>query len=217
MTGDPPPDPHVSPSYLPVTRRKLTEASLRAAGKGASAVGRASDLVRRKLDERSAQQAAPPPVTPPYHAQVAPFVPTQVAPPVPAPPAPIPAPSAPMASAMPMAQPAPGYPPVPYPPRAEPARPAKVNAAAVVAIVVAVIFPPAGLGLARSARRECRETGEAGANLALVAHVIAAAGTTLLVLTVLAVASAFAIGIYKLGSGVAGIGSFLSWIQRLFS
>ena len=80
-----------------------------------------------------------------------------------------------------------------------------------------MIFPPAGLGLAKSARRECRESGQPGGGLALVAHVIAAAGTTLLVLIVLAIASAFAFGLYQLGNGVAGIGSFLSWIQRLFS
>jgi hypothetical protein len=216
MTGEPPPDPTPPPSYLSVTREKLTEASLRTASKGASALGRASDLVRRKLDERSAQRPGPPapmappgplapPVTPAHQAQVAPYVPAP--PPAPYVPAPVPM------SYVPAPPPAPVY----LPPPSQAPRPAKMNAAAVAAIIVAVIFPPAGLGLAKSARRECRESGQAGGGLALVAHVIAAAGTTLLVLTVLAIASAFAFGLYQLGNGVAGIGSFLSWIQRLFS
>lgn len=90
------------------------------------------------------------------------------------------------------------------------------NPAAAAAIVVAVLFPPAGLGMAKSARRECRETGQRGANLALLAHVIAAAGTSLLVLCFLAVTSAFAFGMVQLGNGVAGIGHFFDLLSRLF-
>jgi hypothetical protein len=55
-----------------------------------------------------------------------------------------------------------------------------LNGAAVAALVVAVLCPPAGLGLARSARRQCLARGRRGAGLALVAHVVAAAGTGLL-------------------------------------
>jgi hypothetical protein len=95
-------------------------------------------------------------------------------------------------------------------------KPPKFNFAAVVAIVVAVLFPPAGLGLAKSARRECRETGERGAGLALIAHVVAAAGTAMITLVVLVLASVFAFGIYQLGNGIAEIGEFLSWLRSLF-
>jgi hypothetical protein len=274
-------------AFLSSARDRLTDAGLRTAGKGASALGRASDLVKRKLDERAAQQAATAPRSPtrphrpapPRDAAPTPGFgsergyglapdPTLARDPAPAPdstvardpvrdhdfglprdlgserdllPRPAPAQrsqvvpfvsppalqpteilrpptmSATLAQvSMPVTMSMPVAGPMGPSTVLAPGTRRKLNPAAVVAIIVAVLFPPAGIGLAKSARRECRESGERGGNLALVAHMIGAAGTTLLVLCVLAVASAFAVGLHELGSGIAGIGSFLGWIAHIF-
>ena len=235
-----PDDPTPRP-FTPTTRNRFTDAGLRTASKGVSALGRmtdrVNDRVRRKLDTGA---TASPPAAPPQLASP----PQPAASPLPAAPARTAwtqpaatswaAPVAPKYSEVVPVAPAP--PPVRPTEIVAPARPAThwvhvgptppstpgpqrtpgFNPAAAIAIVVAVLFPPAGLGLARSARRECRETGERGANLALLAHVIAAAGTSLLVLCFLAIASAFAFGMVQLGNGVAGIGDFLRRVSRLF-
>jgi hypothetical protein len=235
-----PDDPTPAP-VTPSARERLTDAGLHAASKGASALGRMTDQVsqrvRRKLDERAAAQpqpapaprpvappqpVAPPAAPPPASGWAQPAAPTWPAPAAPqhsqvVPVAPAPRPVQPTEIVAP-ARPATHWvPAAPTPPAAPvPQRAPGFNPAAAVAIVVAVLFPPAGLGLARSARRECRETGERGANLALLAHLIAAAGTSLLVLCFLVIASAFAFGMVQLGNGIAGIGDFLRWVSRLF-
>ncbi|MFD0821014.1 hypothetical protein ACFQ0D_22515, partial [Micromonospora zhanjiangensis] len=112
--------------------------------------------------------------------------------------------------------------PVPAPVPAAPVttpparRPRMVNGAVIAALIVAVVFPPAGLGLAKSARRECREEGRPGAGLALLAHVVAALGTCLLVLVVLTLFSAFTYGVVQVGNGLSSIGTLFEWIGRLF-
>ena len=93
----------------------------------------------------------------------------------------------------------------------------KFNGAAAGALFIAVVFPPAGLSIAKSARKECLESGKRGAGLALTAHMVAAAGSGLLVLTILGVCGMAAFGITELGTGVHKIGTFLEWVQKLFS
>src|SRR5438445_8409188 len=76
MNGPDEPTPATPAPFLPTARERLTDAGLRTASKGISALGRMTDRVgervRRRLDERSADQdppAAPhgatPPTTPP--------------------------------------------------------------------------------------------------------------------------------------------------------
>ncbi|MEJ3750815.1 DUF4190 domain-containing protein [Actinomycetes bacterium KLBMP 9797] len=91
-----------------------------------------------------------------------------------------------------------------------------MNGAVIAALIVAVVFPPAGLGLAKTARRECREDGRAGGGTALVAHVIAAAGTCVMVLVTLTLFAVFAYGVVQVGSGLTAIGDFLGRIGELF-
>jgi hypothetical protein len=112
-------------------------------------------------------------------------------------------------------QPEPAHPTSLY---AQPRRkPRHLNGAALAALIVAVAFPPAGLGLAKTARRECREDNRPGAGLALVAHVIAATGTCAILLVSLTLLGLFAYGMIELGSGLHEIGAFLSLIGKLFS
>jgi hypothetical protein len=92
----------------------------------------------------------------------------------------------------------------------------KINSAAVVAMVVAVIFPPAGLGLAKSARRECLAHGTRGAGLALAAHLVAAAGTLLMTVVTLGICAFGVWGINVAAEGIGKIGDFLEKIGSLF-
>ena len=68
--------------------------------------------------------------------------------------------------------PPPGWPPLRRP----------TNSLAIVALVLAFVFAPAGLVLGVVARRQIRETGEEGDGLALAGIVIGAIGTALAVL-----------------------------------
>jgi hypothetical protein len=88
-----------------------------------------------------------------------------------------------------------------------------VNGTAVTALFVAVLFPPAGLGLAKLARRECLVKEKAGSGVALLAYVIAAAGTAVLTLAVLVICGFGAYGITALGNGVQRIADFLDWVR----
>jgi len=90
------------------------------------------------------------------------------------------------------------------------------NSAAAVAIVVAVIFPPAGLGLAKSARRECLANGTRGAGLALAAHLVAAAGTLLMTVVTLGICAAGVWGINVAAEALGKIGDFLEKVGSLF-
>jgi hypothetical protein len=96
-------------------------------------------------------------------------------------------------------------------------KPRLLNGVVLAALIVAVVFPPAGLGLAKTARRECREDRRGGSGLALVAHVIAATGTCVILLFFLTLLSLFAYGMLEIGSGLHEIGWFLSLFGRLFS
>ncbi|GIJ46336.1 hypothetical protein Val02_32220 [Virgisporangium aliadipatigenens] len=90
------------------------------------------------------------------------------------------------------------------------------NPAAAVAMAVAVIFPPAGLGLAKSARRECLAHGSRGAGLALAAHLVAAIGTLLWTLVTLAICAAGVWGINVAADALHTIGDFLEKVGSLF-
>jgi hypothetical protein len=81
---------------------------------------------------------------------------------------------------------APGYPPggpPGYPPGLY-RRP--TNAMAILALVLALAFAPAGLVVGIVARRQIRRTGEEGAGLALAGIVIGSIGTAVFALLVLA-------------------------------
>jgi hypothetical protein len=105
------------------------------------------------------------------------YAPQAYAPPAYAPPAYAPPAYAPPAYAPPAYAP-PGYPPPGYPPYY--GRP--TNTTAVLALVMAFVFAPAGLVLGIVARRQIRRTGEEGEGLALAGIVVGGVVTTIFVL-----------------------------------
>lgn len=70
------------------------------------------------------------------------------------------------------------YPP-PYPGYGPPARP--TNTLAILALVLAFVFAPAGLVLGFIARRQIKETGESGDGLALAGLIIGAIFTAMII------------------------------------
>lgn len=96
-------------------------------------------------------------------------------------------------------------------------RPATVAPVAVVAMIAAVVFPPAGLPLARMARRECREEGRPGAGLALTASLVASLLTGVIVLVILLLFWGLVSGVNQLADALGIIASFLKVITNLLS
>ncbi len=91
-----------------------------------------------------------------------------------------PAPGYPPAGHPPAGYGPPGYPPPVHPPYY--ARP--TNTTAVLALVMAFVFAPAGLVLGLVARRQIRRTGEDGEGLALAGIVVGGVVTTIFVLLI---------------------------------
>ncbi|HEV7872195.1 MAG: conserved rane protein of unknown function [Modestobacter sp.] len=95
--------------------------------------------------------------------------------------------------------PQPGYGPPPgHPPQAYgqpgwgPGLPRPTNTLAILALVLAFVFAPAGLVLGIVARRQIRQTGEEGDGLALAGIIIGAIVTAMFALAVIAWVVAFA-------------------------
>ena len=89
--------------------------------------------------------------------------------------------------------PPPGYPPQPYgPPGWGPGWPRPTNTLAILALVLAFVFAPAGLVLGVVARRQIRQTGEEGDGLALAGIIIGAIATALFALVIVVWVIAFA-------------------------
>ena len=84
---------------------------------------------------------------------------------------------------------APGYGP---PPGYAPQWPRPTNTMAILALVMAFVFAPAGLILGIVARRQIRQTGEQGDGLALAGIIIGGIFTALFVLMILFMVVAFA-------------------------
>jgi preprotein translocase subunit SecG len=81
-----------------------------------------------------------------------------------------------------------GYPPPGYPPVWR--RP--TNTMAILSLVLAFVFAPAGLVLGIIARKQIRRTGEDGAGLALAGIIVGSIATALFVLLFVAMIVAFA-------------------------
>jgi hypothetical protein len=81
----------------------------------------------------------------------------------------------------------PGYAPQGYPPAAW-GRP--TNTVAILALVMAFVFAPAGVVLGIIARKQIRRTGEDGAGLALAGIIVGGIATALFVLMFVAFAAA---------------------------
>ena len=89
--------------------------------------------------------------------------------------------------------PPPGYAAPPYgAPGWGPAWPRPTNTMAILALVLAFVFAPAGLVLGIVARRQIRETGEEGDGLALAGIIIGAIATAFFVLAIVLWVVAFA-------------------------
>lgn len=88
----------------------------------------------------------------------------------------------------------PGYPPPGYgpPPGYPPAYGRPTNTMAILALVMAFVFAPAGLILGIVARRQIRQTGEDGDGLALAGIIVGGIVTTIFVLIILLWIIAFA-------------------------
>ncbi len=86
----------------------------------------------------------------------------------------------------------PGYPPAGYgPPGYPPAYGRPTNTMAILALVLAFVFPPAGLVLGIVARRQIRQTGEDGEGLALAGIIVGGIATAILVLVFVFLIAAF--------------------------
>ena len=88
---------------------------------------------------------------------------------------------------------APGYPPAGYAPSGYPppyGRP--TNTMAILALVLAFVFAPAGLILGIIARKQIRQTGEEGSGLALAGIIVGGIATALFVLMFIFMIVAFA-------------------------
>ena len=115
------------------------------------------------------------------------------------PPPQVPAPGTPPAGYGVPGQPAPGYAAPgygqpPYPPAgyAAPFYGRPTNTMAILALVMAFTFAPAGLLLGIVARKQIRRTGEDGAGLALAGIIVGGIATALFVLLFVAMIVAFA-------------------------
>ncbi|MFD2090767.1 DUF4190 domain-containing protein [Blastococcus deserti] len=86
----------------------------------------------------------------------------------------------------------PGYPPAGYgPPGYPPVYGRPTNTMAILALVLAFVFPPAGLVLGIVARRQIRQTGEDGEGLALAGIIVGGIATALFVLMLVLMIAAF--------------------------
>ncbi|TFV68220.1 UNVERIFIED_ORG: DUF4190 domain-containing protein [Bacillus sp. AZ43] len=100
----------------------------------------------------------------------------------PPPPPPGPPPAYPPAGYPPPGYPPPGYGPPPgYPPPGYPVYGRPTNTLAILALVMAFVFAPAGLVLGIVARRQIRQTGEDGDGLALAGIIVGGIVTALFV------------------------------------
>ena len=103
-------------------------------------------------------------------------------------------PAAPPHQAPPPGYGPPGYPPHGYGPEGYPpggwGRP--TNTMAILALVMAFVFAPAGLVLGIVARKQIRQTGEEGDGLALAGIIIGAIATALVALVIIGWVIAFA-------------------------
>jgi len=89
--------------------------------------------------------------------------------------------------------PPPGYPAPPYgQPGWGPAWPRPTNTMAILALVLAFVFAPAGLVLGIVARRQIRQTGEEGDGLALAGIIIGGIATAFFALAIILWVVAFA-------------------------
>ena len=89
--------------------------------------------------------------------------------------------------------PPPGYPAQPYgQPGWGPGWPRPTNTMAILAIVLAFVFAPAGLVLGIVARRQIRETGEEGDGLALAGIIVGGIATAFFALVIILWVVAFA-------------------------
>ena len=120
--------------------------------------------------------APPPPGAPPPYGQQG-YAPPQYAPPG------YPQPGYPQAGYPPPGYGAPGYPPVYVRP---------TNTMAILALVMAFVFAPAGLILGIVARKQIRETGEDGDGLALAGIIVGGIVTAIFVLFIVFWIIAFA-------------------------
>ena len=77
-----------------------------------------------------------------------------------------------------------GYPPPGYPPPGYPHYGRPTNTMAILALVMAFVFAPAGLVLGIVARRQIRRTGEEGNGLALAGIIIGGIVTAIFVLMI---------------------------------
>jgi hypothetical protein len=105
--------------------------------------------------------------------------------------------TAPGAGGYPYGQPgyaAPGYPPAGYAPNGypPPAYGRPTNTMAILALVLAFVFAPAGLILGIIARKQIRQTGEEGSGLALAGIIVGGIATALFVLMFILMIVAFA-------------------------
>jgi hypothetical protein len=106
--------------------------------------------------------------------------------PVPPPPGPHQGYGPPPGYGAPPAYPPPGHGP-PYhgpPPGYLPSYPRPTNTLAILALVLAFVFAPAGLVLGIMARRQIRQTGEEGDGLALAGIIVGGIGCALVVLVI---------------------------------
>ena len=86
----------------------------------------------------------------------------------------------------------PGFPPAGYgPPGYPPGYGRPTNVVAILALVMAFVFAPAGLVLGIVARRQIRQTGEDGDGLALAGTIVGGIATALLVLMFVFMIAAF--------------------------
>jgi hypothetical protein len=87
----------------------------------------------------------------------------------------------------------PGYPPAGYaPPGYPPAFPPPTNTMAILSLVFAFVFAPAGIVLGVIARKQIRETGEEGDGLALAGIIVGSIASAIWALLVLIWIIAFA-------------------------
>jgi hypothetical protein len=104
---------------------------------------------------------------------------------------------------------APGYgqPPYgqPYPPYGYGAGPRPTNTMAILSLVMAFVFAPAGLVLGFVARRQIRQTGEEGDGLALAAIIVGGIFTALFVLALVF----FLIALASVGSAVSQLPDYV--------
>jgi hypothetical protein len=100
----------------------------------------------------------------------------------------------PPAGYAPSGYPPPGYPPAGYAPSGypPPAYGRPTNTMAILALVLAFVFAPAGLILGIIARKQIRQTGEEGSGLALAGIIVGGIATALFVLMFIFMIVAFA-------------------------